>query len=125
MSTSKLPEPYASILASYMTAMDLSEIAKRHGLTLMGLVEALQSEPLAGALAEIEEETRRRNYLHYAQTALRVLAQIAATSPDPKERRRAASEILKFLTPVCKIAGSKASVLIVTRPLTATSEPCE
>jgi hypothetical protein len=62
MSTTNLPEPYASILASYLSAADLPEIAKRHNLTLMGLVQLLRSEPLVSALEEIEEETRRRNY---------------------------------------------------------------
>jgi len=122
MSCNDLPEPYASILAAYLTKGSLEEIADANGLTVYELARLIQSEPLASALVDIEEQTRRRNLLVYAQTALRVLAEIAATSPDPVERRRAAADVLRFLTPLCKITGQAASVLIFTGPPPATLE---
>lgn len=125
MDTPCLPEPYASILSSYLARGTLEEVAAANGLSIVDLVGMLRSEPLASALAEVEELTRRRNLLVYAQTALRALAQIAATSPDPVERRRAAADILRFVTPMCKITGHKGSVLIYTGRAPPALEPTE
>lgn len=112
-----LPEPHSSILTAYFSSgTSLDKIAAQHDLSLIDLVNLLQSEPLASALAQVEEEIRRRNYYVYAVKAIEALASIVATCPDPVERRRAAAEILRFLRPLCKVTKENASVVILSRP---------
>jgi len=101
--TSSLPAADAALLTLFLQLhLNLEALAERTALSILGLLAWADSPPIRAtldALARLRQESLDKSLTAARLQALATLAEIARSSEDPIERRRAATAILRRRPP--------------------------